>query len=70
MANNPILANEISFYLRFNSLGNPNFYRISEPIGFDNAKFVLEQESKRFARSVKYGAIDKLRFPNKKAEKN
>jgi hypothetical protein len=68
MANNPLQANEISFWLRFNSLNNPNFYRISEPIGFDGAKFVLEQESKRFARSVKYGALDKLKFIKEKGE--
>jgi len=62
MANNPNDTDTLSFWLRFNSLGHTNWYQISEPIGFDGAKFVIEQEPKRFARSVKYGAIDKLKF--------
>ena len=69
MANNPLDTNEFSFWLRFNSLSQTNWYQISEPIGFDGAKFVIEQESQRFARSVKYGAIDKLKFLNEKGEK-
>ena len=60
--NNPLNTNELQFWLRFNSLGHTNWYEIAEPIGFDGAKFVVEQEPNRFARSIKYGAIDKLRF--------
>lgn len=62
MANNPLNSNEVRFWLRFNSLNNPNWYQIVEPIGFDGAEFVIEQEPKRFARSIRYGAIDKLKF--------
>jgi len=62
MPTNPLNTNELEFWLRFNSLNNPNWYQISEPIGFDACKFVVEQEPNRFARSIKYGAIDKLRF--------
>lgn len=49
-------------YLKFVSLGQAELYEICEPIGFDGAEFILEQESKRYARDVSYGAIDKLTF--------
>jgi hypothetical protein len=62
--NNPLNTNELQFWLKFNSLGHTNWYEIAEPIGFDGAKFVVDQEPNRFARSIKYGAIDKLRFVN------
>jgi len=49
-------------YLKFISLGNENLYQISEPIGFDGATFVLEQEPKRYGRDYQFGAISKLEF--------
>jgi len=49
-------------YLKFISLGNENLYQISEPIGFDGATFVLEQEPKRYGRDYQFGAISKLDF--------
>ena len=62
MANNPIDANLFRHYLRFISLGRTDLYEISEPLGFDAANFVKKQESKRYARSIEYGSIDKLTF--------
>jgi len=62
MANNPLDTNALTFWLRFNSLGHTNWYQINEPIGFDGAKFQTEQEPKRFARQIRYCAIDKIKF--------
>lgn len=45
-------------------IGAPLMYEICEPIGFDGLQFETEQESKRFARSVNFGALDKLDFVN------
>ena len=60
--NNPLDNNLFRHYLRFISLGQTALYEICEPISFDQANFVQEQESKRYARSVEYGSIDKLTF--------
>jgi hypothetical protein len=62
--NNPIDANEFRHYLRFNSLGRTDLYEIPEPIGFDGAQFIKEQEANRYARSIEYGAIDTIEFPD------
>lgn len=45
-------------------IGAPLMYEICEPIGFDGLQFQTEQESKRFARSVNFGALDKIEFVN------
>jgi len=55
---------EFRHYLKFISLGNENLYQIAEPIGFDGATFVLEQEAKRYGRDYQFGAISKLEFVN------
>lgn len=55
---------EFKHYLKFISLGNENLYQIAEPIGFDGATFVLEQEAKRYGRDYQFGAISKLEFVN------
>jgi hypothetical protein len=60
--NNPLDTNIFKHYLRFISLGRTDLYQIAEPVGFDGANFVKEQESKRYARTREYGAIDKLTF--------
>jgi len=60
--NNPNDINGFKHYLIFTSLGRTDLYEISEPIGFDSANFVVKQEGKRYARSISYGAIDKLTF--------
>jgi hypothetical protein len=62
MANNPLDTDQFKHYLRFISLGQTDLYEICEPIGFDKANFVLKQESRRYARSISYGAVDKLNF--------
>ena len=49
-------------FLEFDELGFPTEYQICEPIGWDATNFVQEQESKRWARSVEYGAVEKLDF--------
>lgn len=64
MVNSPLDINTVTFWLRFNSLGRTDWYEINEPIGFYGAKLVIEQEAKKFNRSVKYGAIDKVKFVN------
>jgi len=51
-------------YLKFISLDREDLYQISEPIGFDGATFVLEQEPKRYGRDYQFGAISKLTFIN------
>ena len=60
--NNPLDTNEFKHYLKFISLGRTDLYEICEPISFDKANFVLKQESKRYARSISYGAVDRLTF--------
>jgi hypothetical protein len=60
--NNPLDTNEFTHYLKFISLGRTDLYEIAEPIGFDGATFVKEQDSKRYARSIEYGSLDKLDF--------
>lgn len=60
--NNPIDTNQFRHYLRFISLGKEELYQIAEPIGFDAANFVKQQEAKRYARSIEYGGIEKLTF--------
>lgn len=62
MANNPLDINAFRHYLIFTSLGRTDLYEICEPIGFDAANFVQDQENKRYARSVQYGSLDKLTF--------
>jgi len=59
---NPLDTNEFKHYLKFISLGREDLYQISEPIGFDGATFNVEQVSKKSARDVRYGALDKLEF--------
>lgn len=61
---NPIDNNEFRHYLRFNSLGRTDLYQIPEPVGFDGAQFIKEQESNRYARTIEYGAIDTIEFPD------
>jgi hypothetical protein len=60
--NNPLDTNSFKHYLIFTSLGKTDLYEIAEPVGFDAANFVKEQEGKRYARTREYGAIDKLTF--------
>lgn len=60
--NNPLDTNEFTHYLKFISLGRTDLYEICEPIGFDGATFVKQQEAKRYARSIEYGSLDKLDF--------
>jgi hypothetical protein len=60
--NNPLDTNQFKHYLKFISVGSADLYQITEPIGFDGANFVKKQESKRYARSVEYGSIDKMKF--------
>jgi len=62
MVNNPLSTNAFKHYLRFISLGRTDLYEICEPVSFDSANFVLKQEPKRYARSINYGAIEKLTF--------
>lgn len=62
MANNPIDNNGFTFFLRFNSLNRTDWYEISEFIGFDAAKFVVEQKEKGFARDIRYVDIDQATF--------
>ncbi len=48
-------------YLKFVSLGIEELYQIAEPIGFDGAKFTIEQNSKRYSRDIK-SSLSKLRL--------
>ena len=48
--------------LEFIGIGAPSMYEICEPIGFDGLKFENEQEPKRFARSINFGALDTIEF--------
>jgi hypothetical protein len=61
---NPIDNNEFKHYLRFNSLNQTALYEICEPVGFDGASFVKEQIENRYARTIEYGAIDTIEFPD------
>ena len=56
------MTEQFKHYLVFTSLDRTDLYEINEPVGFDSANFVLKQESKRYARSISYGAIDKITF--------
>jgi len=60
--NNPIDTQQFRHYLKFISLGKTDLYEICEPIFFDGANFVKKQESKRYARSTEFGAVDSLKF--------
>ena len=60
--NNPLDTNQFRHYLKFISLGRTDLYEICEPVGFDGATFVKQQEAKRYARSIEYGSLDKLDF--------
>ena len=42
-------------YLKFISLGQDFLYEITEPVGFDVANFVVEQNANRYARDISYG---------------
>ena len=64
MANNPLDNDEFTFFFKFFDVGFPTEYQTEEPIGWDSANFIQEQESKRYARSVEYGAVSKLTFIN------
>jgi hypothetical protein len=59
---NPLDENQFKHYLKFISLGRTDLYEICEPVGFDAANFIKEQEDKRYARSIEYGSLDKLDF--------
>ncbi len=48
-------------YLKFYDF-NMDWYEISEPVGFDGAKYVKEQLPNRWARDLEYFAIDGIRF--------
>jgi hypothetical protein len=50
-------------FLKFVSLGIEELYQIAEPIGFDGAKYVIEQNSKRYSRDIK-SSLSKLRLVN------
>lgn len=49
--------------LEFIGIGAPLMYEICEPI-FDGLRFENQQETKRFARSINFGALDKIEFVN------
>lgn len=55
---------EYKHELEFIGIGAPLMYEICEPIGFDGLKFENKQESKRFARSINFGALDGIEFIN------
>jgi hypothetical protein len=63
--NTPIETNDFRHYLQFEGIGFDELYEICEPSGFDASGFVIAQESKRYARDTKYGAIEKLTFYNR-----
>lgn len=66
--NNPIETDSFRHYLRFISLGRTDLYQISEPEGFTKAQFEKNQQAKKYARDESICAIDKVTFPNTKAE--
>jgi hypothetical protein len=52
-------------YLRFNDLEFiAGLYEICEPIGFDGALFIKEQEANRYARTTEAFAVDTIELPN------
>ena len=55
---------EYKHELEFIGIGAPLMYEICDPIGFDGLKFENKQESKRFARSINFGALDGIEFIN------
>jgi len=61
MANNPIDTDAFKHELQFADF-NSNWYEICEPIGFDGAEFIIEQNSGRYSRDVVKFAVDKLKF--------
>jgi len=61
MANNPIDTDAFKHELQFADF-NSNWYEICEPIGFDGAEFIIEQNSGRYARDIVKFAVDKLKF--------
>jgi len=61
MANNPIDTDAFKHELQFADF-NSNWYEICEPIGFDGAEFIIEQNSGRYSRDVIKFAVDKLKF--------
>lgn len=64
----PYDENGFKHYLKFYDF-NMDWYEISEPIGFDGAKYVKKQIANRWTRDVEYFAIDGLTFPNAFNEK-
>jgi hypothetical protein len=48
-------------FLKFVSLGIEELYQIAEPIGFDGAKYIIEQNPKRYSRDIK-SSLSKLRL--------
>lgn len=69
MANNPVETGGITFAIKGDTINNGNWYFINEPIYMDAAKMTVEQEPKRFARSVRYLQVDKLRLINAWSDK-
>jgi len=61
MANNPIDTDAFKHELQFADF-NSNWYEICEPIGFDGAEFIIEQNSGRYSRDRRFFAIEKLKF--------
>jgi len=62
--NNPLeVKNGFQFELNFYDF-NTGWIETPEPIGFDGAKFVKEQNDKGWARGNEWFAIDGLEFPN------
>jgi len=61
MANNPIDTYAFKHELQFADF-NSDWYEICEPIGFDGAEFIIEQNSGRYARDIVKFAVDKLKF--------
>ena len=61
MENNPIDTDAFKHELQFADF-NSNWYEICEPIGFDGAEFIIEQNSGRYSRDVVKFAVDKLKF--------
>jgi hypothetical protein len=53
--NNPIDTDGFKHYLLFKSLGHTELYEISQPAGFDEANFTIEQNDERFGRDIMYG---------------
>jgi len=57
----PYDDNGFRHYLKFYDFGM-DWYEISEPVGFDGAKYVKEQLPNRWGRDLEYFAIDGIRF--------